>query len=158
MEAESLNLAEVKPAVLKEPKPFLDHAFDGRTEVWLSPKSAKHDMELKGLQRESGLVDLEGVGALMDQHRGVNDGVQIHNRMLNRDQNQRLWGEGRAHDFLGGVRHRRKKKSRQQLLEPQLMAEVLDVQGLRSADFVRQISTVRTETAADDIFRLISGG
>ena len=78
VKAENLKYAEVKPAVLEEPKPFLDHAFDGRAEVQLSPRSVKHDTELEGLQQESCLVYLEGVGALVDQHPGVNDGVQIH--------------------------------------------------------------------------------
>ena len=127
VEAENLKYAEVEPAVLEEPKPFLNHAFDGRTEVQLSPKSVKHNMELEGLQRESCLVYLEGAGALVDQHRGVGDGVQIHGRAPNRDWNQHLWGKGHAYDGLGGVHHRWKKESRQQLLEPQLMAEVLDV-------------------------------
>ena len=83
MKAENLKYAEVKPAVLEELKPNLDHVFDGCAEVQLSPKSVKHNTELKGLQRESCLVHSEGVGTLMDQHRGVDNGVQIHSPVPN---------------------------------------------------------------------------
>jgi hypothetical protein len=71
-------------------------------------------MELKGLQGESSLVDLEGVGMLMDQHRGANDRVQIHGHAPNQDRNQHLWGEGRAYDGLGSIRYWQKKESQQQ--------------------------------------------
>ena len=49
VKAKNLKYAEVEPAVLEEPKLFLDHAFDRCAEVQLSPKSIKHDTELKGL-------------------------------------------------------------------------------------------------------------
>ncbi len=51
------------------------------------------------------LVYLEGVGALVDLHRRVDDGIQIHGRAPNGDWNQHLGGEESAHDGLGGVRH-----------------------------------------------------
>ena len=83
VKAENLKYAEVEPVVLEEPKPFLDHAFNECAEVQLSPKSVKHDTEFEGLRRKCCLVYLEGVGALVDLHHGVDNGVQIHGRAPN---------------------------------------------------------------------------
>ncbi len=78
------------------------------------------------MQRESGLVDLEGVGALVDQQCGVDDGVKIHGRAPNRDWNQRLWGKGLpttacVASVIGG----RRRVNDNCDLEPQLMGRSL---------------------------------
>ncbi len=75
MEAQHLKQLKVEPAVLKELEPFFDHALDGSSEVQLSPKCVGHDAEVKGLGGESHLVDLEGIGTLVNHHRVVKDRV-----------------------------------------------------------------------------------
>ena len=50
------------------------------------------------------------------EHCGVDNGVQIHGHVPNRDWNQHLRGKGPVHNGLDGIRHWRTKESRQQLL------------------------------------------
>jgi hypothetical protein len=42
MEAQYGEMIKIEPAVLKQPKPFLDHAFNGRAQVQLGAKGVEH--------------------------------------------------------------------------------------------------------------------
>jgi hypothetical protein len=75
MEAQYLKQLKGEPAVLKELEPFFDHALDRSAEVQMNPKLVEHDAEVEGLRGKSCLINLEGVGTLVNHHRVVDNGV-----------------------------------------------------------------------------------
>ena len=74
-QAQDLKDAEIAPTVVKVPQPIIDDTFDRRTQVQLVPEGVKLNAEVNVLRQKGGLVDMEGMGALVRRHIAINDGI-----------------------------------------------------------------------------------
>ena len=62
-----------------------DDTFDCSSQVQLVAKGIELNGEVDILQREGGLVDVEGMGTLVSGHALVDDGIQIDRRSTDVD-------------------------------------------------------------------------
>ncbi len=97
VEAQDGQLQKIKPAIIKEAELVIDSAFDSRAQIKLCVQGIQLEPGVNVLSSKRGLINMDGVRALVGWNRWVHDRVEANSRRSNLYLDQQMWGEGSAH-------------------------------------------------------------